>query len=284
MPDHPHIPDELTDANRGERIQKVMARAGVASRRECESLITDGRVSVNGQPVTDLPAWVDPARDRIEVDGEPVVSPRGQKRRASKGHVYLMLHKPRRVISTTEDEQGRKHVLDLIDEHIDARLFPVGRLDADSTGLILLTDDGELANRLTHPRHGVPKQYLVTLHGHLTDEERQKLQRGLYLAPPKATDPAKGRRPPAKRAAMEQVKIVRHDRDRARGDRTVISVTLREGQNREIRRLLARLGHKVRHLKRTAIGPLRLADLPVGGWRRLSGEEIRRLRRAAGLK
>ncbi|MFW6061007.1 MAG: pseudouridine synthase [Phycisphaeraceae bacterium] len=282
MPHRPGIPDELTDANRGERLQKVMARAGIASRRDCEALITEGRVSVNGKPVTDLPAWVDPARDRIEIDGEPVLSPRGQKRREQKRHTYLMLHKPRRVIATTEDEQGRTNVLDLIDQHIDARLFPVGRLDADSTGLILLTDDGELANRLTHPRHGVPKTYLVTLQGRLTEEDRQKLQRGLYLAPRKPTLSEGGR--PAKRAAMDQIKILRHDRDRTRGDRTTITVTLREGQNREIRRLLARLGHKVRHLKRTALGPLHLGDLPSAAWRPLAGDEIRQLRRAAGLK
>ncbi len=198
-----------------------------------------------------------------------------------------MLHKPRRVISTTDDENNRTTVLDLIDQPIDARLFPVGRLDADSTGLILLTDDGELANRLTHPSHGVPKQYLVTIRGRLSEEDRQKLQRGLYLAPPKPTDSIRGRdrgRPAAKRAALERVKIVRHEKDRAQGDRTTLSVTLREGQNREIRRLLERLGHKVRRLKRTAIGPLQLKDLPLGAWRYLDGDEVRKLRHAAGMK
>jgi len=283
-PQRPGVPDAFTDAARGERLQKVMARAGVASRRDCEAYIADGRVSVNGQPVRDLPAWVDPTQDRIELDGEPVVSPRGQKRRNTRGHTYILLHNPRRVITTTDDPAGRKHVLDLVDAPDHTRLFPVGRLDAESTGLILLTDDGELANRLTHPRYAITKQYLVTVRGKLTNEDRQKLQRGLLLTDRNQKENAN--KPGAKgtrRAVAEQVRIIRHERDRQQGDRTVLSITLREGQNREVRRMLARLGHKVRHLKRIAIGPLRLKDLPAGASRPLGREELRRLRHAAGL-
>ena len=282
----PGVPEPLTDAARGERLQKVMARAGIASRRDCEALITDGRVSVNGQAVSDLPAWVDPTQDRIELDGEPVISPSGQKRREARGFAYILVHKPRRVITTTDDPEGRTHVLDLIedgkgDHH--RRLYPVGRLDAESTGLILLTDDGDLAHRLTHPSYGITKHYQVTVRGKLTSEQCQKLQRGLLL-----TDRGKDHgvsQPGTKgtrRAAAERVRIIRHERDRAHGDRTVLSITLREGQNREIRRMLARLGHKVRRLKRVGIGPLRLKDLPIGASRPLTADEVRRLRRAAG--
>ena len=283
MAQRPSIPDELTDAQRGERLQKVMARAGIASRRDCEALIDEGRVSVNGQTVRDLPAWVDPQRDRIELDGEPIVSPRGQKRRKKRGHTYIMVHKPRRVISTTDDEQNRKTVLDLINENIEARLYPVGRLDSESTGLILLTDDGTLADRLMHPSYGITKQYQVTVRGRLSENDREKLQRGLRLTDRDAPSTARGTKG-TKRAAMEHIKIVRRERDRTHGDRTVLAVTLREGQNREIRRLLARLGYKVRRLKRTAIGSLTLGSLPSGAWRYVRPDELRRLRRAAGLK
>lgn len=272
------VPDALTDAARGERLQKVMAEAGVASRRACEALIAEGRVSVNDQSVTALPAWVDPRRDRIAVDGEAVVSPRGQRRREHRRHVYLVVHKPRRVICTTSDDKGRTNVLDLIDQHFDARLYPVGRLDAESTGLVLLTDDGDLAHRITHPSHGLAKQYRVTVRGRLTEDDRHKLERGLYLGPEKPADARGGA--PARRAAMERVRILEHQRDRAQGDRTILAVTLREGRNREIRRLLARLGYKVRRLKRTAVGPVKLKDLPAGAWRHLTTDELRQLKRA----
>ncbi|MFA9478407.1 pseudouridine synthase [Phycisphaerales bacterium AB-hyl4] len=282
---------DLRDASRGIRLQKAMAEAGVASRRACETLIEEGRVRVNGTPVRELPAWVDPANDRIEVDGQPLPRPRKTDRRTAR-HTYVMLHKPRNVISTTDDPEQRKTVLDLVDLPGHARLYPVGRLDADSTGLMLLTDDGELANRLTHPRYGVTKQYRVSIRGKLDANDLVAMKKGLFLAAPDRGDaprrpgpPGKpgGPSPRAKRASVEQVRILGFERDRARGDRTTLAITLREGQNREIRRLLARLGYKVRRLKRMAIGPLQLKGLGVGQWRLLDARERQALYREAGM-
>ena len=278
-------PAPYDDAKRGPRLHKVLADAGVAARRDCEKLIVDGRVKVNGVPITTLPAFVDPMHDRVEVDGVPIAKPRPTKR-GDAGHVYIMLHKPRRVVSTTDDELGRRAVTDLV--RIEAfgaatpRLFPVGRLDADSTGLILLTNDGGLAQKLTHPRFGVPKQYEVSIRGKLGDEDIERLQRGLYLGPSgprKGQKPTPSRRGP-RRATMSDVKLLRHEVDRTRGDRTKLLVTLTEGQNREIRRLMARLGFNVRRLKRVALGPLHLGKLEVGRWRELSPAEVRDLRAA----
>ncbi|MEM7625747.1 MAG: pseudouridine synthase [Planctomycetota bacterium] len=272
-PDHPY-----TDNARGLRLQKAMASAGIASRRECEQLIEDGRVTVNGDRVTKLPAWIDPFEDRVEVDGEPLIKPKkSAKKFASAGKMYVMVHKPRGVLSTNDDPEGRRRLLDLIDPSAiprGVRLYSVGRLDADSTGLILMTNDGDLTHRLTHPSFGVTKRYLVSVKGRLVDDDLKKLRKGLILSDQKA----------GKRAAMESISILRHETDRARGDRTTLSVTLTEGQNREIRRLLARVGIKVRRLKRTAVGPLRLKGLAPGEWRLLTNPEVWALRRAVGVK
>jgi len=288
MARHPRPSSEshpYTDASRGERLQKVLANAGVASRRDAEKLITDGRVTVNGMPVTTLPAWVDPMRDRVEVDGQPIRRPRRGRGLTGADKLYIALNKPRRAISTTSDELGRVTVLDYIDlpEHMDKRLYPVGRLDADSTGLMLLTNDGELANRLTHPRYEVPKQYVVSVRGTLSEEDVQKLREGIYLAQRRSR--STGRRTgEAKKAAMASVKLLGHTTDRRAGDRTQLEVTLREGQNREIRRMLARLGYKVRRLQRIAIGPLKLKGLSVGQWRMLQPAEVAALYRVVGLE
>lgn len=270
----------LRDASRGIRLQKAMADAGVASRRDCEAMIAEGRVRVNGEVVDTLPAWVDPKQDVIEVDGQRVTRGR-QTKRGEARHVYIMVYKPRGVISTNEDPEGRKRVIDLVDAEINARLFPVGRLDADSTGLILLTDDGELANRLTHPRYEVTKEYEVSIKGRLTPEDVERLKKGLLLTNRRRRPAGTAAKAPVKRAAMEQVRILGHDVDRERGDRTRVAITLREGQNREIRRLLARLGFKVRRLKRISIGPLRLKGVEIGGWRMLTSPEVNALRKAA---
>ena len=286
-------PDPLHDKSHGIRLQKAMADAGVASRRACETLIQEGRVRVNGQRVDALPAWVDPAADAIEVDGKPLARPRKPRRTprdqaasaASKtpplGKTYLMVYKPRGVISTNADPEGRKRVIDLVDAHLAPRLYPVGRLDADSTGLILLTDDGDLTHRLTHPSFGVTKQYRVTVKGKLSEKDLAKLRKGFYLAPTKRGDAAPASPKPAKKAKPESVRVLKTTTDRARGDRTVLSITLTEGQNREIRRILARLGFKVRKLHRTAIGPVTLKGLRPSGWRPLTPTELSRLRRAA---
>lgn len=297
------IPLEFTSKDRGVRLQKAMAAAGVAARRDCEQIVQQGRVTVNGKLVADLPAWVDPEADLIEVDGvavnpqvrrksESTRSPANRKDNTflhSEGRpspqtpkipwsqrTYIMLNKPRRVISTTDDPEGRTHVLDLVNANHQARLFPVGRLDADSSGLILLTDDGELANRLTHPRYGVPKQYRVSVRGKMKDKDIDKLKEGLYLA-------AKRGDVPAKRATMDDVRILNTEKDRKRGNRTTLLVTLTEGQNREIRRMIARLGYKVRRLKRVSIGPLKLSKMSSGEWRPLTRDEVRSLYQVSGL-
>ena len=272
------------DNARGDRLQKVMANAGIAARRECEAIIEAGRVTVNGERISVLPAWVNPYEDRVEVDGEPLVKPRrAEKNFATAGKIYVMVHKPRGLISTNDDPEGRARVIDLIAPGTfprNVRLYPVGRLDADSTGLILLTNDGDLTHRLTHPSFGVTKRYLVMVKGRIEEADLAKLRKGLTLATSRAdAAPAK-----TKRAAVESVVIIRHETDRQRGDRTTLGITLTEGQNREIRRLLARVGLKVRKLKRTAIGPVRLKGLALRQWRVLDRTEISKLRRTAGMK
>jgi len=264
------------DKSRGIRLQKVMADAGIASRRDCERLIETGHVAVNGQRVKELPAWVDPLEDRVEVDGSPLRKPRPTDR-----NTYAILNKPKGVISSAEDELGRTTVVDMV-QVPDTRLFPVGRLDADSTGLILLTDDGNLAQSLTHPSFQVTKTYEVSAKGRLEAKDIERLKKGMYLAPQEGeTGPrTRGQR----RASVEDVKILGHQKDRTRGDRTHLLITLTEGQNREIRRLLARLRIHVKRLKRVAIGPIRITALGPGEWRLLTKAEVDQLYKAAGVK
>ena len=250
-----------------------MADRGVASRRQCERLIRQGRVTVNGKLVSVLPVWVDLTTDRIAVDGKLL-----DCGRAGASKTYVVLNKPRHVICTSCDPEGRQSVVDLV--NVPHRLYPVGRLDADSTGLILLTNDGALADRLTHPRYEVPKQYHVSVQGHVTDYDLERLRRGLYLARRDATAFAQR----AKKGMLVQVDLLGRGRDKSRGDRSRLALTLREGQNRQIRRLLARLGYKVRRLQRVAIGPIQLKGLGVGHWRFLNGRERRMLRQVAGLE
>ncbi len=287
-PDSSDTPTELRDASRGVRLHKAMADAGVASRRESEALIAAGRVKVNGHVIKKMPAWVDPQEDRITVDGEHLkrpqkkwATPKGGGGSGGGPKTYIMVNKPKRVISTNDDPEGRKRVIDLIDIPIAARLFPVGRLDFDSTGLILLTNDGELTNRLTHPSYEVTKRYHVNVDGRITEADTEKLRKGLYLA-------HKGKPGGAgahlRLAAAAVVRVLGHETDRSRGDRTSLSITLKEGQNREVRRILARLGHKVRKLQRVAIGPVKLKGLALGQWRMLTATEVNMLYKAAGLK
>lgn len=265
----------------GLRLQKAMADAGVGARRDCEDMVTAGRVKVNGRTVTTLPTFIDPARDAVELDGESIKLaapvPDVVAKQTRKSPTYVLVNKPKGVITTTRDPQGRRNVLDLLPPSLrrEARLYPVGRLDADSTGLLLITNDGELAFQLTHPKFGVPKEYRVTCAGLATPEQLQQLKRGMYLITP-AADGTKS----SKRASMESVRVIKRLVDRARGDRTVLSVTLREGQNREIRRMLARIGLKVRELERIAFGPLHLDDLKPGQTRLLGKRDIEKLRAA----
>lgn len=265
-PGGPRGRHEFTDESRGPRLQKVLAEAGVGSRRHCEELIESGAVRVNGHVVDSLPAWVDPARDHITVNARRI--------RAHQPHVYVMLFKPRGVVSTNADPEGRPRAVDLVQHPSKSRLYPVGRLDMDSSGLMLLTNDGELANRLTHPRHEVHKTYLVSITGSLTDDDVGRLEKGLYLATPRA-----GRKVDrAKKTARSSVRIIKRDRNR-----TTLEMVLGEGQNRQIRRMLARLGYKVRKLRRVQMGPLKLRELQPGQWRELSYRELRDLRKAAGI-
>lgn len=250
------------------RLQRVMADAGVAARRVCESMIEEGRVRVNGRIVKRLPVFVE-LGDKVEVDGRPL--------KAEARPLYVMLHKPERTLVTAADEPGmeRATVLDLVDHPAAERLFPVGRLDFDTTGLVLLTNDGELANRLTHPRYGVTKTYQVTVRGDLDHAAVQAIREKAHLA--------------ASRDDQEQGKIRPGGADVAPGlevmkrepGRTTLLVTLREARNRQLRDILSHLGMPVKKLTRTAIGPVQLKGLAVGRWRELTRDELKDLRAAA---
>ena len=238
-------------AAQGERLQKVLAAAGVASRRECEKLIEEGRVMVDGQIVTRLGTKADPSRQEIAVDGQKLKPPK---------HVYYAVYKPPGVVSTNRDPSGRTRLVDLAPD--EKRLFCVGRLDRSSEGLALLTNDGDLAHRIMHPKFGVAKTYVVEVAGKFTAEDARKLQDGVYLSEGKAK--------------ANRVKI-----KSSRGKSTLLEIELREGKNREIRRIMAKLEHKVLNLKRIAIGSLRLGDMPEGSYRILSRQEIAGLRRGS---
>lgn len=231
----------------GQRLQKVLAAAGLGSRRECEELIREGRVEVDRQVVTELGTRVDPSRQDIRVDGEPL---RPRKK------VYYAVNKPPGVVTTQRDPAGRPRVIDLVPTQ--QRVFAVGRLDRTSEGLIFVTNDGEFANRITHPRYGVEKTYLVRVAGVPEPRQLARLKRGVHLAEGVAR---------VQRIAVKR----RH------GQSTDLVIVLNEGRNREIRRILAKVGHKVLALKRVAIGPVKLADLPSGGWRRLTPQEVSKL-------
>lgn len=279
------MPRTSTSAPKGVRLQKAMADAGLGARRDCEEMIVAGRVQVNGRVVDTLPCFVEPASDVVELDGEVIELPVAEESADSAGKtaskartfIYVLINKPKGVITTTSDPEGRRNVLDLVPASLrrDERLFPVGRLDGDSTGLLLITNDGDLAFQLTHPKFGITKEYRVLTSGLASDEQLQKLRSGMYLVNPTA-DGTKS----SKRASMESVRIIKRFVDRARGDRTMLSVTLREGQNREIRRMLARVGLKVRELERVAIGPLRAGDLKPGQAKLLGKKDVEKLRAA----
>ncbi len=234
-----------------DRLQKVLASAGIASRRECEQLILEGRVEVDHKVVTELGTRVDPQQQEIRVDGETLSRPK---------LVYFAVNKPTGVVSTSRDPAGRPRVIDLLPPN-SPRVFCVGRLDISSEGLILVTNDGELANGLTHPRHGVEKVYQVQVAGRVEPETLSQVHRGLHLA--------------------EGFAHAKHVRIKSRRKRsTILEMILDEGRNREVRRLLARVGHKVQQLKRVAVGPVRLGEMPTGAVRPLNKKEIQSLERA----
>ncbi len=233
----------------GDRLQKVLASTGWGSRRVCEDLIAAGKVTVNGV-VAVLGRRVQPDVDLIEVDGAPVgVKP---------GLVYYLLNKPTGVVTTAKDTHGRKTVIDLVPNH--PRVFSVGRLDAETEGLLLLTNDGELAHRITHPSHGIPKEYLAHVRGHVTAGELRQLREGVELddgmtAPAEASQPSSG----------------------------VLRITIHEGRNRQVRRMCDAVGHPVLRLVRTRIGPLTDRTLRPGDWRELSTGERKALAEAVAV-
>lgn len=233
----------MSELHEGERLQKVLARAGIGSRRVCEDLIADGKVLVNGE-VAVLGRRVDVDTDEITVDGAPVgVRP---------DLVHYLLHKPGGVVTTAEDTHGRPIVVDLVPG--EPRVFPVGRLDLDTEGLLLLTNDGVLTHRLTHPSFGVEKEYLAWVEGEPSRGSMRRLREGVELddgptAPAKVAQPTPG----------------------------LLRITIHEGRNRQVRRMCEAVGHPVKRLVRTRIGPLTDKKLKAGEWRHLTREEVRSL-------
>ncbi|HEX5759769.1 MAG TPA: pseudouridine synthase [Thermoanaerobaculia bacterium] len=259
-----------------ERVQKLLARAGVTSRRKAEDLIREGRVTVNGA-IAGIGDKADPERDAVKVDGKRV--------HPIKEHRYLLLNKPRAVMSTVSDPEGRPTVLDLVPPMFRKALVPVGRLDFLTEGLLLLTDDGEFAQRIAHPRHGCWKTYEVKVAGHPEEAALDRLRHGIAL---------EGERTAPCQIEPRQVKVRRAARGTrgtrgARGrapepENSWWTVRLAEGRTRQIREMFQRIGHPVQKLRRVAIGPLADPELPLGAVRELSEREVEMLRRAAGRK
>jgi 23S rRNA pseudouridine2605 synthase len=253
-----------------ERIQKVLANAGVASRRNVEEMIRQGRVAVNGKVPLELPVLVDPARDKITVDDEPVrVAPEG--RDSAGPRLYILLNKPKGVYSTNVAQGAQTLAIDLLPPNLPGRVYPVGRLDAESKGLLLLTNDGELTNQLTHPRYGIAKTYRAVVDGRVDPAALKRLETGVWLADRHTGEGFK--------TGRSHIKVARRT-----NERSVLEITIREGRNRQVRRMLASLGHKVRDLTRVRMGPLTLEGLPLGHSRPLTGREIKALREMANRK
>jgi 23S rRNA pseudouridine2605 synthase len=232
-----------------QRLQKVLAAAGVASRRKCEEMILAGAVQVNGRVVNKLPVFVEPEKDVITVNGKKIHP--AQK-------VYYLLNKPKGVICTSFDPQGRLKAIDSVPAR--ERIFCVGRLDADSTGLIILTNDSELANRLTHPRYELSKTYVAAVRGEIQGEAVEKLKKGVWLAESKT--------------AKAAVKILKRNYRES-----LMEITIRQGLNRQIRRMLAKVGMSVKSLKRTRIGKLDDRGIGVGKFRTLTKAEVEYLKK-----
>ncbi len=232
-----------------ERLQKILASAGIDSRRNCEQLILDGFVKVNNQVVDVLPAFADPDKDTITVNNKKI---------KFEEKVYYLLNKPKNILCTNFDPQGRKIAIDLID--CKQRIFCVGRLDKDTTGAIILTNDSELTNRLTHPRYELPKTYHVSVKGKLQGEDIEKIKKGIWLSEGKT-----------QRAAL---KILKRN-----NVESLVEIVISEGKNRQVRRMLEKLGHKVKSLKRTKIGSINLKGISIGKYRKLSPREVEYLKR-----
>jgi pseudouridine synthase len=253
-PTHPY-----QDDTRGPRIQKVLADAGMGSRRNCETAVEEGRVTVNGHRIDGLPAWVNAVEDDIRMDGRRI--------KPTERDVYVMLFKPKGYLSTNSDPEGRALAVDLVNHPSHARLFPVGRLDAESSGLLLMTNDGALANRLTHPRFEMAKGYEVMVNGRVNDEDVERLERGIFVPGKQAGEGAR---------AGGKLVILKRDTGR-----TLLYMELRESRNRDIRNVLAALGHPIKKLRRVRMGPLQLKSLQAGEWRELTPKELAVLREHA---
>ena len=254
-----------------ERLQKIIAAAGIASRRKAEDLITAGLVSVNGQTVTELGTKADPLVYHIKVNGRAIGT--------AERHVYLLLHKPKGYVTTVTDPEGRPTVLDLV-HGVKARVYPVGRLDYLSEGLLLLTNDGQLAQKLTHASSHVPKTYLVKVSGKPSDSAISKLRTGVFLpaeqtplnSPPvKQNAPSARRRSKAVHTAPVRIRLVRESAN------PWYEITLIEGRNRQIRRMFEQVGHHVEKIKRVRYGPLEL-DVEPGKVRQLTIDEVKQLK------
>ena len=227
-----------------QRLQKILAAAGIDSRRKCEELILEGSVEVNGEVVDTLPAFADPERDTIKINGRKI---RAEEK------VYFLLNKPKGVLCTNKDPSGRKIAIDLI--ATDKRVFCVGRLDADTTGIIILTNDSELSNKLTHPRYELAKTYIATIKGPIISEQVEKLKKGVWLAEGKT--------------GKASIKIIRRSHRES-----LIEISIRQGLNRQVRRTLARIGLPVKALKRTKIGKIEDKGVGIGKFRKLTKAEI----------
>jgi 23S rRNA pseudouridine2605 synthase len=240
----------------GERLARFLAHAGISSRRHAEELIASGRVQVNGFAVTSHGARIDPELDEIRVDGTPV-PPITKK-------IYLLLHKPVGYVSTVSDPQGRSTVLDLLPDKLRRlRVYPVGRLDRDTSGLLLMTNDGEFALRMTHPRYSTQKHYQALVQGCPSETTLEKLRQGITITDGNGNSHL---------TAPAQVQLLRRT-----GTDCWLTLTIHEGRKRQVRRMLSTVGHPVLQLIRIAIGPLTLGDLPTGSWRSLTNEEVRML-------
>ena len=232
------------------RLQKYLALCGVASRRRAEQMILEGKVQVNGQTVREMGVQVDEEKDQVAVEGE-IVRPEPEKH-------YIAYYKPIGEVTTVSDPEGRATVMDKFRDY-PVRLFPVGRLDYDSEGLLLLTNDGDMMNRLLHPSREVSKVYLIKASNDVTDEEIRRMRRGVMIDG-KMTAPAEVRR--IRKEAFD----------------TVLLISIHEGRNRQVRKMVEAVGHQVVSLRRVAFGPVQLGDLPRGQWRRLTDAEIKRLK------
>lgn len=228
-----------------ERLQKFMAKCGVASRRKCEEIILEGRVKVNGTVVKELGTKVTAEKDIILVDNNKIT--------LEKNKVYIMINKPEGIVTTVKDEKGRLTIIDLID--VEERIYPIGRLDYDSSGLLILTNDGDIYNNLIHPRNIIDKLYVAKVSGIFTPQEMNKFKRGVDIG--------------GYITAPSNIELVHKDEDSCK-----VKITIHEGKNRQVRRMCSSLGHDVITLKRVAIGKLNLGDLDKGKWRYLSSEEI----------